>query len=113
MSIFWDVSYQKALKVFKLFQAAIIIAHGDILRSMALLLGANRLLAMANDMGGFCPIIVGEVFFQFISHSYSFEGHFRSIYPLINSKFSTPRGCETIFFGIRAIFDLHLDWVVM
>jgi hypothetical protein len=25
----------------------------------------------------------------------------------------TPRGCETIPFGIKALFDLHLDWVMM
>ncbi len=26
---------------------------------------------------------------------------------------STLKGCETIFFGIKALFNLHLDWVVV
>jgi hypothetical protein len=30
---------------------------------MALMLGASRLLTMAKDIGGFCPIAIGEVFF--------------------------------------------------
>jgi hypothetical protein len=30
---------------------------------MALVLGANKLLAMAKDIGGLCPIAIGEVFF--------------------------------------------------
>jgi hypothetical protein len=31
-------------------------------------LGANKLLAMAKDIGGFRLIVVGEVFFRLISH---------------------------------------------
>jgi hypothetical protein len=33
------------------------------------MLGVSRLLAMANETRGFCPIIVGEAFFLFISRS--------------------------------------------
>jgi hypothetical protein len=33
------------------------------LRLVALMLGANKLLAMAKDTGGLCPIVIGEVFF--------------------------------------------------
>jgi len=36
---------------------------------MALVLGVNKLLALAKDIGGFRPIIVGEVFFRLISRS--------------------------------------------
>jgi hypothetical protein len=50
----------------KLFQAIAIVVHGDIFRSVALVLGANILLAMANDIGGFHPIAIGEVFFRLI-----------------------------------------------
>jgi hypothetical protein len=53
----------------KLFQVVVIVIHGDILKSMALMLGSSKLLIMAKDIGGFCFIIVGEVFFQLINHS--------------------------------------------
>jgi hypothetical protein len=35
---------------------------------MALVLGANRLMAMAKDNGGLYPIVVNEVFLRLISH---------------------------------------------
>jgi hypothetical protein len=37
------------------------VAHGDIFRSMALVLGANILLAMVKDIGGFHLITIGKV----------------------------------------------------
>lgn len=52
----------------KLFQV-VVIAHGDIFRSMALMLGFSRLLIMAKDIGGIFFIIVSKVFFGLISHS--------------------------------------------
>jgi hypothetical protein len=50
------------------FQATTTVARGDILRSMALMLKVNRLLAMAKDINGLLFIIVGEVFLRFINH---------------------------------------------
>jgi hypothetical protein len=47
----------------ELFQVVVVIAYGYIFKSMALALGSNRLLVMAKDIGGLCPIIVSEVFF--------------------------------------------------
>jgi len=46
----------------KLFQV-VVVAHGDILRLMALMLRANRLLVMAKDIGGLCFDVVDKVFF--------------------------------------------------
>jgi hypothetical protein len=46
----------------KLCQIVVIVVCGDIPKSVALMLGANRLLAMAKDIGGFHPIAIGEVF---------------------------------------------------
>jgi hypothetical protein len=73
----------------KLFQTATIVAHGDILRLMALMLGANRLLAMAKDIGGLCLITVSEVFLRLISRSIvlHFGGHFKSTYPPISLEY--------------------------
>jgi hypothetical protein len=53
----------------ELIQVAIIVARGDIPRSVALVMGVNKLLAMAKDFGGFRPIARGEVFFVLISCS--------------------------------------------
>jgi hypothetical protein len=47
----------------ELFQAAIIVACGNIFRLMALVLKADKLLAMVKDIKGLCPIVIGEVFF--------------------------------------------------
>ncbi len=59
-----------SLKFLKLFQVVTTtIACGDILRSMALMLGVNKLLAMAKDTSGIHPITVSKVFFLFISSS--------------------------------------------
>jgi len=53
----------------KLFQATTVITCRDIPRLMALMLGVNKLLAMAKDTGGLHPISVGEVFLQLINCS--------------------------------------------
>ncbi len=50
-----------SLRFSKLFQIAIVVARGDIPR--LLMLGASRLLAMANDTDGLHPIAIGVVFF--------------------------------------------------
>jgi hypothetical protein len=47
----------------------VVVAHGDIVRLVALVLRASRLLAMAKDIGGLCFIVIGEVFLRFISFS--------------------------------------------
>jgi len=46
----------------------------------------NKLLVMANDIGGLCPIAISKVFFQFISRSIVLQlwRCFRNIYPPIN-----------------------------
>jgi hypothetical protein len=46
----------------KLLEAINAIARGDILRSMALMLGANKLLTVAKDIEGLCFVVVGKVF---------------------------------------------------
>jgi hypothetical protein len=56
-------------KFLELFQVAPTVVHGDIPRLVVLVLGVSRLLAMAKDIGGFRPIAMGEVFFQFINYS--------------------------------------------
>jgi hypothetical protein len=56
-------------KFSKLFQVTIVTVHEDIPKSMVLMLGANRLLAMAKDIGGLHPIAIGKVFFLLISRS--------------------------------------------
>ncbi len=53
----------------KLFQVVSIVARGDILRLVALVLGVNRLVALAKDIRFFRSIAIGETFFQFISRS--------------------------------------------
>jgi hypothetical protein len=53
----------------KLFQVVTIVVHGDIPKSVALVLGAIRLLAMVKDISGFCLIVVSDMFLQFISRS--------------------------------------------
>jgi hypothetical protein len=52
----------------KLFQV-VIITHGDIPKSVALMLGTIRLLAMAKDINGLRLIIVSKLFFRLINHS--------------------------------------------
>ncbi len=51
-----------SLKFLNLFQATIVVACGDIPRLVVLVLGVNKLLAMAKDIGGLHPIVVSEVF---------------------------------------------------
>jgi hypothetical protein len=47
----------------ELFQVLILVVRGDIFRSMALVLGANKLLTLAKDFGGLHPIVISEMFF--------------------------------------------------
>jgi len=53
--------------ILKLFEAIDVIVYEDIPKSVALVLGVNRLLAMAKDIGGLCPIATKEVFFRLIN----------------------------------------------
>jgi len=46
----------------ELFQVAAVVTCEDIPRLMALMLGANKLLAMAKDISGFHFIAMGKVF---------------------------------------------------
>jgi hypothetical protein len=52
----------------ELFQVAIVVVHGDMLKVMALMLGANILLVVVKDFGGIRLIIVNEMFLRLISH---------------------------------------------
>jgi hypothetical protein len=49
-------------KFLELFQITTVVAHGDILKSMGLMLGVSKLLVMAKDIGNLRPIAVSKVF---------------------------------------------------
>jgi hypothetical protein len=86
----------------ELFQVIVIVAHGDIPRSVASMLKVNILLAMSKKTKGLCPINVSEVFLQLINHPIVlqlwrlFQKH------LSPHQFgvSTLGGCEAIPFRI-------------
>jgi hypothetical protein len=46
-----------------------IVVRMDIFKLVVIMLGVNKLLAMTKDISGLCPIVISDVFFQFISHS--------------------------------------------
>jgi hypothetical protein len=64
----------------------VVVTRGDIPRSMALMLGANKLLLIAKDTNGLCFIVVSKVFFLFINRSIILQlwGPFRNTYPPIS-----------------------------
>jgi hypothetical protein len=72
-----------------LFQVVFAIFHGDIPRLMALMLRANRLLAMVKNTCGFCSFLWARCFFDLliVPLSYNFEGHFKSTYFPISLEF--------------------------
>jgi hypothetical protein len=74
----------------ELFQVVVVIvACGDILKSMALMLGVNKLLIMAKDIEGLDLFAIGETFLQLIdcSISYNFGHHFKSTYSPISLEY--------------------------
>ncbi len=77
--------------------------------------GASKLLAMVKDTNGLCPIAIGKVFLRFDSRSIVLQlrGLFHEHLSPHKFRVLTFGGCEAIPFGIRTLFDLHLDWVVM
>jgi hypothetical protein len=58
-----------SLRFLELFQATIVVARDDILRSMALMLGVGKLLAMAKDSKNLHPFTIGNMFSSIISCS--------------------------------------------
>ncbi len=80
---------ESSLGFSELFQTAVIVAHGDIPRLVALVLGVSRLLVMTKDTNGLRLIIVGKVFFRFISRSIVQQlwGPFRSMYLHISLEY--------------------------
>ncbi len=64
MNMFQDAPYQGTiLKVFIIILGCYVVTCGDIPRLVAFVLGVSKLLSMAKDVGGFLPIVTGEVFF--------------------------------------------------
>jgi hypothetical protein len=63
------IPQEPSLGFSELFKDVFVVACSDIPMLVALVLGVNRLLAMAKDSIGFRPIVVGEVFIQLISRS--------------------------------------------
>ncbi len=51
-----------SLRFLDLFQVATHVAHGDIPKLVALMLGISRLLAMAKNTNSLHSIVVGKVF---------------------------------------------------
>jgi hypothetical protein len=74
------------LKVFRIIPDCYYCCSWGYPRSVALVLGVSKLLAMAKDIGGFRPIAVGKVFVYLLIAplSYSFRGRLRSTYPSIS-----------------------------
>jgi len=97
----------------KLFQ--VVVALGDIHRSMALVLGVSRLLAMEKNTKGLCLITIGEMFFRLINCSIVLQlrGHFKNTYPPISLEYRPLKVVRPSLFGIRTFLDLHLDWVMI
>jgi hypothetical protein len=58
-----------SLKFLVLFQVVADIVHGDIFRSMALVLGVSRLLTMEENINGLRLTTISAVFLQLINHS--------------------------------------------
>ncbi len=73
------------------------------------------MLATAKDTNGLRPIVVGEVFFQLINRSMvrQLRGPFKEHLSPHQFGISTLRDYEDILFGVQALFDLHLNWVMM
>ncbi len=90
-----------SLGFLKLFQ--VVIARGDILRSVTLMLGVNILLAMGKNTKSFHPIIVGEMFLQLISCFIVLQlwGPFQLTYPPINSKFQPLEVVKPSFLALK------------
>jgi hypothetical protein len=66
-------------------------------------------------MGYLCLITIGKTFFWLISRFIVLQlrGLFQEHLSPHQFGVLIPRGCETILFGIRALCNLHLDWVMM
>ncbi len=77
------------LRVFEIIPSYCCCWLWDIPRSVAIVLGVNKLLVMAKDTSGLCPIAIGEAFFNLlvVALSYNFEGHFKNTYPPINLEY--------------------------
>jgi len=80
---------------------------------MALVVRANRLLAMAKDTNGLRPIIVNKIFFYLLVAplSYSFKGHFKSTYPPISLEYQPLKVMRSL--GMQTLLNMHPNWVVM
>jgi hypothetical protein len=73
--------------ILKLFQAIDVIARGDIPKLVALVLGANKLLAMAKDISGIRLIVIGEGFFNLLVFPLSYSFGVISRAPIINLEY--------------------------
>jgi hypothetical protein len=98
-----------SLGFLELFQAIVIVARDYIFKLVALVLGVNKLLAMAKDIGGLRSIIVSEVFFWIINYSIilQLQGPLQEHLSPHQFGVSTHGGCEINFFGIKTLFNLH------
>jgi hypothetical protein len=102
-------------KVFKIILGCYYYCSWDIPMLMALMLRANKLLAMAKDTNDLHFIIVGEVFFRHISCSIVlqfFWGCFKNIYPPINLEYRPLKVMKPFILGFEpsSTYTLTRSW---
>jgi len=104
MNISWDASYQRTHpQGFRNYSRLLLLfLFMGVSLGLALMLGANRLLAMVKDIGGLCHIAIIKMFLQLINSSIIFQlrGPFQEHLSPHQFGVSTLRGHEAIPFGI-------------
>jgi hypothetical protein len=73
----------------KLFEIVVVVARGDILRLVALVLGVSKLLVWQRILMVFILLSQVKCFFDIliVPLPYNFAGHFKSTYPPINLEY--------------------------
>ncbi|KAL2651228.1 hypothetical protein R1flu_019356 [Riccia fluitans] len=98
-----------------LFDLCTHIAQGRLSAPTAYPPGASRLLSLEKPSRGVQPIAEGEVLYRLVARSLGFQfwealaDHFSPL----QFGMAARGGCETIIHGLRAILDLHPDWVFL
>ena len=97
-----------------LYDVAQHVARGRIPHPIAHVLGASRLLALEKPSGGVRPIAVGEVFYRLVSQTLcaQLRSHFENLLSPHQYGVGVRGGCEMVVHGLRAVLDLHPDWIV-
>jgi phosphopantetheine adenylyltransferase len=91
------------------------ITHGHVLPSISSLFVTLQLLVLEKQARGVKLITIGKVIYRLVTRTFAiqFKNTFVKHFNPHQFGVATSNRCEIVVHGVRAMLDIHLEWVVL